>query len=89
MTHRKKEHDIGCEEGWFIPTHPRRALGVEPACFLSPFLNNAHLTNNVRTYLTRPEDSWWKTTAEWEEFMIQAEVAWHAHLVEQQQQAGL
>jgi hypothetical protein len=35
-------------------------------------------------YLSSLGDSWWKTTAEYEEFMLQAEVAWHAHLIKQQ-----
>jgi hypothetical protein len=84
MMHRKKKHDTGCKVGWFIPTQSRRALGKEPACFLSPFLNDGRLTDDVRMYLSSSGNSWWKTMAEWEEFIVQAKVAWHAHLIEQQ-----
>ncbi len=88
MTHRKKKHDLGCKVGWFIPTQSRRALGKEPACFLSPFLDNARLMSDVKAYLSSPGYSWWKTMAEWEEFMIQAKVAWHGHLIKQQRLAA-
>ncbi len=89
MTHKKKKHDLGCKVGWFIPTQSRRTLSNELACFLSPFLDDARLTNDVKLYLASSGISWWKTTAEWEEFMIQAKAAWHAHLIEQQHQAAL
>ena len=89
MSHRKKKHDLGCKEGWFIPTHSTGAFGTGPSCFLTPFLDDARLTDDIKAYLnTKNNTSWWKTTAEWEEFMMQAEVAWHAHLVEEQRKAA-
>jgi hypothetical protein len=39
--------------------------------------------------LMSPGDSWWRTTAGWEEFILQAEVAWHTHLVEERWARGL
>jgi len=89
MSHRKKKHDLGCKEGWFIPTHSTGAFGTGPTCFLTPFLDDARLTDDIKAYLnTKNNTSWWKTTAEWEEFMMQAEVACHAHLVEEQRRAA-
>jgi len=89
MSHRKKKHDLGCKEDWFIPTHSTGAFGTGPTCFLTPFLDDARLTDDIKAYLnTKNNTSWWKTTAEWEEFMMQAEVAWHAHLVEEQRRAA-
>ena len=89
MSHRKKKHDLGCKEGWFIPTHSTGAFGTGPTCFLTPFLDDARLTDEVKAHLnTKNNTSWWKTTSEWEEYMLQAEVAWHAHLVEEQRKAA-
>ncbi len=89
MSHRKKKHDLGCKEGWFIPTHSTGAFGTGPSCFLTPFLDDARLTDDIKAYLNnRNNTSWWKTTAEWEDFMMQAEVAWHAQLVEEQRKAA-
>ena len=77
MSHRKKKHDLGCSEGWFIPTHSTGAFGTGPTCFLTPFLDDARLTDEVKAHLnTKNNTSWWRTTSEWEEYMMQAEVAW-------------
>ena len=77
-------------QGGLVYTHPlHRGLRNGAYMLLNPFLDDARLTDDIKAYLnTKNNTSWWKTTAEWEEFMMQAEVAWHAHLVEEQRRAA-
>ena len=77
-------------QGGLDYTHPlHRGLRNGAYMLLNPFLDDARLTDDIKAYLnTKNNTSWWKTTAEREEFMMQAEVAWHAHLVEEQCRAA-
>jgi hypothetical protein len=83
VAHKKRKYKLGCQEGYFIPTQSYRTL-CQPSAFRTPFLDAARLTKEVRIVLTSPGDAWWKTNREWEEFILQAEIAWHAQLVEEQ-----
>jgi hypothetical protein len=83
VAHRKCKYDLSFQEGYFILTQSNRALR-QPSAFRTSFLDAARLTKEVRFDLTSTGDVCWKTTSEWEEFILQAEIAWHAQLVEEQ-----
>ena len=79
MKHKKRPYDIGCQEGYYIPTVFAKASRATQA-FRTPFLDASKLTPEVRSVITSTREQGLKTTIEWEEFIMQAQLAWHASL---------
>ena len=69
---------MDCQEGYFITTGAHGSA-QQLAAFGSPFLDASSLTPEVRAVITDPGKNGAKTTREWEEFILQAKIAWHAH----------
>jgi hypothetical protein len=70
---KKQRFDMGCNAGYFIFTRHASCL---LAAFREPFLDAAKLTNEVRAIVTAQGPDGEKTTREWEDFMVKAQVAW-------------
>jgi hypothetical protein len=71
--HKKTRFDMGCDTGYFIAT--RRASSLL-AAFRAPFLDTAKLTEEVRAIVEDQGPDGERTTRQWEEFMVEAKVAW-------------
>jgi hypothetical protein len=71
--HKKTRFDKGCDAGYFIAT--RRASSLL-AAFRAPFLDAAKLTEEVRAIVEDQGPDGERTTRQWEEFMVEAKVAW-------------
>ena len=71
--HKKTRFDMGCDAGYFITT--RRASSLL-AAFRAPFLDAAKLTEEVRAIVEDQGPDGERTTRQWEEFMVEAKVAW-------------
>jgi len=71
--HKKTRFDMGCDAGYFIAT--RRASSLL-AAFRAPFLDAAKLTEEVRAIVEDQGPAGERTTRQWEEFMVEAKVAW-------------
>jgi hypothetical protein len=82
VAHRKRKYGLDCQEGYFIPTRPHKSFW-QPSAFRTPFLDAARLTDEVKLVVMGSGDLWWKTTSKWEEFIVQAEITWHAQMVEE------
>jgi len=51
---------------------------MHPQCaFRSPYIDASRMTPEVRRAITDTGDGGWKTTREWEEFILAASVSWH------------
>jgi hypothetical protein len=79
VKHKKRPYDLGCQEGYYIPTIFAKALRATQA-FRTPFLDASKLTPEVRSVVTSTREQGLKTTIELEEFIMQAQLAWHASL---------
>ena len=79
VKHKKRPYDLGCQEGYYIPTVFAKASRATQA-FRTPFLDALKLTPEVRSVVTSTREQGLKTTIEWEEFIMQAQLAWHASL---------
>jgi hypothetical protein len=75
---------MGCEAGYFIATRRSSSL---IAAFRAPFLDAAKLTEEVRAIVEDQGPDGERTTRQWEEFMVEAKVAWRV-LEEERRQAG-
>ena len=72
--HKKTRFDMGCDAGYFIATRRSSSL---IAAFRAPFLDAAKLTEEVRAIVEDQGPDGERTTRQWEEFMVEAKVAWH------------
>jgi hypothetical protein len=79
MSHRKRQYELECHEGFYIPTVITK-FPKQPSAFRTPFLDASQLTPEVRAVITATGEHGSKTTSEWEEFIMQARVAWHVSL---------
>ena len=79
VKHKKRPYDLGCQEGYYIPTGIAKASRGTQA-FRTPFLDASKLTPEVRLVVTSTREQGLKTTIEWEGFIMQAQLAWHAAL---------
>jgi hypothetical protein len=85
ISHKKRRHNLGCEDGFFIPTGGQSAARSRTiTAFQTPFLDATRLTAEVREVVTSKGKWGTKTTREWEEYILHAEVAWHAYQEEVQ-----
>jgi hypothetical protein len=82
VAHKKQCYELNCQEGFYIPTATHRALG-QPSVFQAPFLDASRMTPGVRQVVMDPEELDMKTTRKWEEFILQANVVWHAYQEEE------
>lgn len=82
--HKKTRFDMGCDAGYFIATRRSSSL---IAAFRAPFLDAAKLTEEVRAIVEDQGPDGERTTRQWEEFMVEAKVAWRV-LEEERRQAG-
>ena len=71
--HKKTRFDMGCNAGYFIATRRSSSL---IAAFRAPFLDAAKLTEEVRAIVEDQGPDGERTTRQWEEFMVEAKVAW-------------
>jgi hypothetical protein len=76
MSHCKRWHVLECQEGYYITTVGQK-FQLQPSAFRTPFLDASHLTPEVRAIVTDTGEAGMKMTCEWEEFIMQAKVAWH------------
>ena len=76
VSHWKCWHVLECQEGYYIPTSGQK-FPRQPSTFKTPLLDVSLLTLEVRAVVTDTGDAGRKTTSEWEEFILQAKVAWH------------
>ena len=79
MKHKKRPHDLGCQEGYYISAVFAKSSQATQA-FRTPFLDASKMTPEVRAIVTSMKDQGLKTTIEWEEFIMQAQLTWHASL---------
>jgi hypothetical protein len=79
VKHKKRPYDLGCQEGYYIPTVFAKASRATQA-FRTPFLDALKLTPEVRSVVTSTREQGLKTTIEWEEFIMQAQLAWRTSL---------
>ena len=79
MSHRKRRCELECQEGYYIPTIGAK-FPRQPSTFRTPFLDASQLTPDVRVVVTDTGEHGSKTTNKWEEFIMQAKVAWHVSL---------
>jgi hypothetical protein len=79
VKHKKRRYDLGCQEGYYISVVFAKSSRATQA-FRTPFLDASKLTPEVRAVVTYTRDQGLKTTIEWEEFIMQAQLAWHASL---------
>jgi hypothetical protein len=79
VKHKKRPYDLGCQEGYYIPTAFAKASRATQA-FRTPFLDASKLTPEVRSVITSTREQGLQTTIEWEEFIMQAQLDWHASL---------
>ncbi len=77
VAHKKRRYKLNCQEGYYTPMASQRSLH-QPSAFRAPFLDASRMTPEVRALVTAPGEAGMKTTREWEECILQANVAWHA-----------
>ncbi len=88
VSHKKWCHDLGWEDGFFIPAGGQSAVWSRTiTAFRTPFLDATRLTAEVREVVTSKGKWGMKTTREWEEYILHAEVMWHAY--QEEVQTGL
>ena len=63
VTHKKRPYDLGCQEGYYIPTVFAKASRATQA-FRTPFLDASKLTPEVRVVIISTRDQGLKTTIE-------------------------
>ena len=73
--HKKQRFNMRCDAGYFIST---RHVSCLLAAFREPFLDAAKFNDEVRAIATNQGPDGEKTTREWEEFMVDAKVAYNA-----------
>jgi hypothetical protein len=64
-----KKFQMGCEQGWFIPSKSQVLIGGATA-FIAPFMDASKITDDSLAFLKNSLIP--KTTAEWEEFIMEA-----------------
>jgi hypothetical protein len=80
VSHKKRRHNLGCKDGFFIPAGGQSAVqSCTIPAFRTPFLDATRLTAEVWEVVTSKGQWGMKTTREWEEYILHAEVAWHAY----------
>jgi hypothetical protein len=73
--HKKQRFNMRCDAGYFIST---RHVSCLLAAFREPFLDAAKFNDEVRAIAMNQGPDGEKTTREWEEFMVDAKVAYNA-----------
>ncbi len=77
MSHHTKHFFLECLEGYFICATGQGLTHLQ-AAYRAPFLDALHLTLEVWAIIAGSRESSNKTTREWEEFILQAQITWHA-----------
>lgn len=80
MSHRKRQYKLECQKGFYVPTIVTK-FPRQPSACRTPFLDASKLTPAVRAVITDTGEHGSKTTSEWEEFIMQARVAWHISMM--------
>jgi len=64
MSHCKRQYELECHEGFYIPTVITK-FPKQPSAFRTPFLDALQLTPEVRAVITGTGEHGSKTTSEW------------------------
>jgi hypothetical protein len=87
MSHHKRWYKLEFQEGYYIPTVGHK-FPRKPSAFKTPFVDALRMTPEGRAVVTDMGENGMKTTSKWEEFIMQAKVAWHVSQVAAQRGQG-